>query len=68
MGNGLMESFMEMVYLNGKKVHNIMENIFLAKNKVLVHLFLKIIIFIKEIGWMECNMGEEFYIMKDFSK
>ena len=50
MGNGLMESFMEMVYLNGKKVHNIMENIFLAKNKVLVHLFLKIIIFIKEIG------------------
>ena len=33
MGNGLMESFMEMEYLNGKKVHNIMENIFLVKNK-----------------------------------
>ena len=50
MGNGLMENFMEMEYLSGKMVHNIMENIFLAKNKVLVHLFFKIIIFIKEIG------------------
>ena len=62
--NGKMEKFMELASSSGEMVQAMKDSISWEKSKVMAYLLLKIIIFIKDIGWMVWGMGEEFSTMK----